>query len=366
MMLSNDFMRRYLAWETICLPLLTFHRPNARIERNQSVRLPNGRSYESDAILVEGQRREVVEIKLYRSSYLPGNWLAQVLERLDQSVAAFRADAGILMISARLLPDQVSGYRTRRKIEVLDIDVLRGIAVRAPELLQQLDIIATERGIPLDVPRDAAATRPQYTTAIPPGAARAKSDQRVNAQAVASAGFPRKGDEMIERLRATRPGKKYYVEFERSVLAALQYIFFGQLDKWTAQLLDDNRLRRDVCAKIVGSHTFWHEMVRDFRTRFVIFECKNYTAQISQNEIHSTEKYLYVPALRSLAIMVTRHGVDEGAVRAMRGALREAGKLIMWLSIDDLCEMLRARDGGGEVHEILAQRLDDLLLAISR
>jgi hypothetical protein len=366
-MFSPDLAQQYLAWEKLCFSLLRLHREDAAIAPRQTRRLPNGKAYEADAIVTEttGQRK-VVEIKLYRSSYLPSDWLAKVVERIDEACAVFGADEGILMICARLLPDQASGYRTRRMIEVLDIDMLRNIAIRVPSLLQQLDVIATERGIALDVPRDSTSVQPQFTIPLehePPPSAR---HQRIAAEAVVVAEKERDGVRLARRLAETEPGRGGFTEFEEAVKASLEHVFKGQLDKWTPQSRDDDDLRRDICAKIVGSHAFWQEMIRDFRTRFVIFECKNYAGKISQNEIHSTEKYLYRPALRNLAVMVTREGVDAGAVRAMRGALRESGKLITWLTIEDICAMLKTHDAGGEVHEILAHRLDELLLAITR
>lgn len=71
-----------------------------------------------------------------------------------------------------------------------------------------------------------------------------------------------------------------------------------------------------------------------------MFEFKNYTEQLKPNLIHVTEKYLFPTALRSTAIIISPKGFSEEATRAAQGALRDAGKLMLDLPVDTLCDML--------------------------
>jgi hypothetical protein len=87
---------------------------------------------------------------------------------------------------------------------------------------------------------------------------------------------------------------------------------------------------------------------------------------ISQAQIYSTEKYLYTTALRSIAIVVARNGADDGAYKAATGALREAGKLIVIVSMDNLLEMLRVRDRGEDAEVVLYKLIDDVLTGLGR
>ena len=107
-------------------------------------------------------------------------------------------------------------------------------------------------------------------------------------------------------------------------------------------------------------------LAHDFRTRYIIFEFKNYSKPITQNEIYSTEKYLFTTALRSVAFVIARAGADAGAYRAASGALREAGKLILLLSLQDLCEMLHVSDRAQDPEILLYQKLDELLTTMLR
>jgi hypothetical protein len=50
----------------------------------------------------------------------------------------------------------------------------------------------------------------------------------------------------------------------------------------------------------------------------------------------------------------------------MEGALRESGRIISWLTDDDICAMLNAKDNGDDVHEILSDRIDEMLMRVNR
>ena len=59
--------------------------------------------------------------------------------------------------------------------------------------------------------------------------------------------------------------------------------------------------------------------------------------------MYSTERYLFLGALRTVCFLISRKGADEGCHRAAQGALRESGKLVLLLSNKDLAEMLRLK-----------------------
>jgi hypothetical protein len=103
-----------------------------------------------------------------------------------------------------------------------------------------------------------------------------------------------------------------------------------------------------------------------FRSRYIIFEFKNYSKKIKQGQIYTTEKYLFGPALRSTAIIISREGADKNALAAARGALREQGKLLINLNLDDICDMLHRRDKGDDHNSILVDRVDEMLTKLER
>jgi len=90
---------------------------------------------------------------------------------------------------------------------------------------------------------------------------------------------------------------------------------------------------------------------------------KNHSEKISQKEIYTTEKYLYEKALQRVAIIISGKGADENALAAVRGSLRESGKLILCLSDRDILEMIEIKERNEQPTEaFLSAMLDDLLI----
>ena len=98
----------------------------------------------------------------------------------------------------------------------------------------------------------------------------------------------------------------------------------------------------------------------------VSFLIKNYKEAITQKEIYTTEKYLYAKALRSVAIILSCHGADKNAEKAIRGALRENGKLIISISNEDIIHMLEAKKNNEEPSDDLYTMLDNMLMALEK
>lgn len=104
-----------------------------------------------------------------------------------------------------------------------------------------------------------------------------------------------------------------------------------------------------------------------FNTKYIVFEFKNYENKISQNEIYTTEKYLYDTALRKVAIIISRKGANDNALIAAKGCLRENGKLIICWSDNDLIRLMEIKDKGEKtVAEQLSNDLDELLIKLEK
>ena len=98
---------------------------------------------------------------------------------------------------------------------------------------------------------------------------------------------------------------------------------------------------------------FWKFIEEYFEPRHIEFKFKNYKDVLTQKEIYTTEKYLYVKALRCVAIIVSCNGSDENVKKAIKGTLRENGKLILNLSNKDIANMLEYELNGNLASEYL-------------
>jgi len=99
---------------------------------------------------------------------------------------------------------------------------------------------------------------------------------------------------------------------------------------------------------------------------YIVFEFKNYAKQITQKEIYTTDKYLYLKALRGVAIIVSCKGASPNANKAIRGTLRENGRLILSIDNSDLCEMIKIKMNEGTPADYLYSKFDNLLIDLEK
>lgn len=152
-------------------------------------------------------------------------------------------------------------------------------------------------------------------------------------------------DEDIQLLEKWTPRKDKGKAYEALCTRVLTKLFSNELYFYPPQTVsNDGLFRFDLICKIKSKNVeFWEMAEQYFRSKYIVFEFKDYREPITQKEIFTTVKYLYPKALRSVAIMCCSNGIDDHADRAIRGILREEGKLIIALSNEDLIEMLRKK-----------------------
>lgn len=168
----------------------------------------------------------------------------------------------------------------------------------------------------------------------------------------------------------TSQSKKY----EELCTEALKQLFENELTLWKEQQRsNDGVFRFDLICKIKSyseerefQKEFWRIAEKYFNTKYIVFEFKNYKKQIKQAEIFTTEKYLYGIALRKIAILISVCGADENAKKAIRGSLREQGKLIMSLDNQDMINMLKMKKKNKDVTGYLSGKLDEILVELEK
>lgn len=309
----------------------------------------------------------VVEIKLYRSFRISASIIRNAIRQTMALRRRLNANFAILVTAARIDETVRPEVKSDPSFLFYDYDTLSFLLVDFPDLGAEFEKITQEafayRSDPLPTPVSIGSERATVYTAklrAPPPAP----------------GIPEPepppiiiGQELCAEIREIQPGKSRgrATLFERRCLSALKYLFGDDFSSWLEQTATVGGLHRfDVVGRISSTNDLWNSLISDFRTRYVIFEMKNYSGRITQAEIYTTEKYLYPPAMRGTAIIVSRKGADKNALAAARGALREAGKLIINLSIDDICEMLHRKDNGDDVYQVIAGRLDEMLIRLER
>lgn len=179
--------------------------------------------------------------------------------------------------------------------------------------------------------------------------------------------YTNKGEEICKELNSIDAGKKEWRQFELKIEEALKYIFSEDLSSWNSQLRTDDSLNRyDLLARIKSVNSYWTSLSRNFNSQYVLFDAKNYTKPMKPGQIYNTERYLFKSALRSIGFIIARNGYETNTLIAAKGALRESGKLIQILTLNDICELLKLRDANDDPNSIMSDMLDEYLMKLSR
>ena len=176
-------------------------------------------------------------------------------------------------------------------------------------------------------------------------------------------------DKYHERLCKCKAGRvdKSDKQYEDICTEIIKYLFETEFYKISEQHeTDDEMFRMDLLCSLKGTTEFWKFLINFYHTKFVVFEYKNYTDCISQNLIYITEKYLFPVALRNVAFIISRKGFNQNAQAAAMGCLRENGKLIIDLNDNDLIKMISMKENGEEPSDYLLDKVERLLMSVSK
>lgn len=174
------------------------------------------------------------------------------------------------------------------------------------------------------------------------------------------------------RLEEIKAGKEQWGEYQQFCVKFTKEMFNDDLDSWSAQQETDNKMHRfDLIARIKyrkEEYNDFFETIEDFfRSKYIIFEFKNYADKITENEIINTERYLYEKALRSVAIIFTRKGADKRARESIKALMRNQGKIILILDDNDILNMIKLWESGEASPAIILQeKLNDFLIHLEK
>jgi Restriction endonuclease len=292
----------------------------------------------------------VVECKVSRSSIIPRGDILRMIAQVTRAGESHKASRSILVVAGSLgIP--VTDIGTA---DVIDLKKLREMAAVNPRLVSELESLMRELA-------------PLPTNDFDAHSYLIFGDAYVASDAPPPPPPLPQGEELADKLKAVKPGKKGARDFELKCFDVLKYLFEDDFSNWSKQKVTDSGISRyDVIARISSEHSFWKSIVQYFRSWYVVFEFKNFTQRISQGQIYTTEKYLFLGGMRTVAFVISRKGGDKNSLAATRGAVRESGKLIIHLSLDDIYKMLEMKDKGDNPNDYLFDILDDMLMKLER
>lgn len=306
-------------------------------------------NYQFDIVATRGTTKLAIEVKAYKMNRVASGILMNAVERLLALISSSgEAYIPVLVVVGHVYPKlhNIINERFHEKVVVVDIQQLLYMVQCNPVLRDKL-VSALEYSVDNIVP-----TAPKF-------------DIHCELQQPVVSEY----DLLIQRLETWDPQNTTSNEYERLCTDILIKVLADDLTLWREQQKSDADLFRfDLICKIKNGTTkeFWNMCERYFNTKYIVFEYKNYRKNITQKEIYTTVKYLYMKALRGVAIMISVNGTDNHADWAIRGILREEGKLIISLSNTDLREMIERKKRGEDPAEYLSEKLDALLIDLEK
>ena len=171
---------------------------------------------------------------------------------------------------------------------------------------------------------------------------------------------------LVQRLQACPPGTVGWREFELACTDALTYLFVPPLQPPRIQARTYSQVdRRDA---IFPNREFddasnWGRMHQELGARLIPFEFKNYdSSDITKDEVTQTAHYLKIGTMGRLAIMCCSKQPDVAAHRTRNTIFSEEKKVILFLSVDQLVEMLYIKERGEDPSDLLLDLIEDFYI----
>ena len=166
-----------------------------------------------------------------------------------------------------------------------------------------------------------------------------------------------------------KSGIRQAKDYEKLLEEMIKEFFSNELTEFVPQSRTEDGINIfDMICKIKNDvdDEFFSTIEKFFKSKYILFEFKNYKELIKQGEICTTEKYLYETALRKVAIIITRKGIDINGKKMLSGILRESGKLMIILNDEDIKTMIDLYEKNEKVTMILSEKLDKLLTTLEK
>ena len=295
----------------------------------------------------------IIEVKFYRSTFKYPIFNNAIISIKKLARSKFSNVKIAFFVNQILLPEQKAEIENNQQIIIVDLEDIVALSNGNSYLLGELQKI-NEDVIPTPVNTAADIL---LRLNLSSGTKKKTYDENELAQA----------DILKNKLQTIKYGRNDWRNYEQICIDILKYLFGEVLNGWHEQRTTSNRYNRyDLICRIYGKDGLWDFIVNGLNSRYVLFEFKNYRKGISQNEIFTTERYLFRKAKRTTCFIISRLKEQASALEARQGVLREQGKLIINLVDHDLLEMLEMRKNGDDPSDYLFDIIDDFLIKLTR
>lgn len=292
------------------------------------------------------------ELKFYRSSNVTSLGIEKLVNQMKTELKLKDKGRGLLIVTTNVDDKLKELFSKEMCVDILDISNLMFLVMRDTLLNRTLESLLNE-------------TNFDWKTSL------VKENRNVNKlfdnYKIVSDIDDVFYNDFEKRLVEMKPGRNNFKQYEKLCTEILFYLFEDYLAGWKEQNSTVDGLNRmDLICRIKRGNEFWDFIKEEMNSRYLVFEFKNYTDEIKQTQVYTTEKYLFSKALRNVSFMISRKGLSKNAIIATEGILRESGKLIMSLSDIDLLNMIRLKKQDLFPEDYLFEVLDNIMMRLAK
>lgn len=174
-----------------------------------------------------------------------------------------------------------------------------------------------------------------------------------------------RGRHLRRQLEEIPPGQQTWVAFQDWATEVFEYLFCPPLEAPIPEYPTENgHNRRDIVMANYAEHGFWRFMRHHYRADYIVIDAKNHSGQLPKVEVLKLANYLSAHGTGLFGMLACRHGLDNGARWTVREHWVLHDKLIVTLSVNDLLQMLEAKDADSDPSAVIKQRIEDFRLGL--
>lgn len=168
--------------------------------------------------------------------------------------------------------------------------------------------------------------------------------------------------ELIQKLVSCPRGREGWRQYQEVCKEILSYLFVPPLGELCEQSRTESGLHiRDYILHIpYAADGFWAFCKAKYDSVGLLVECKDYTKEISPNDVVITAKYLTRKGLGCFGILLNREEPPPQVIEQTLNLWRNESKLIIVLDDQALVEMIKLKEEGKDPEIILDMKIFDL------
>ena len=170
------------------------------------------------------------------------------------------------------------------------------------------------------------------------------------------------GAELRRRLVECPAGRPGWKEFENVCIDTLRFLFVPPLNEPIIQARSYSGIdRRDAVLpnRNLETSNNWGHLYQELHARMILFELKNYDKEeIGKDETNQTRNYMKQP-MGKLGILCCNRQPNESAYIKRNSIFSEEGKVILFLTVEHLKEMILIKERGEDPSDLVMDLIEE-------